>query len=82
MNFNLPRGYALSTAPTITANWDAPSGQEWTVPLGFGISKTTVFNGRPTQLAVQDDYNVKRPDGSGGQTLRLVYSLLFPSAKP
>lgn len=82
VNFNLPRGYALSTAPTITANWDAPSGQQWTVPLGFGISKTTVFSGRPTQLGVQYYYNVKRPDGSGGQTLRLVYSLLFPTAKP
>ena len=53
VNYNLPRGYALSTSPAITANWDAPSGQQWTVPLGFGISKTTVFNGRPTQLAVQ-----------------------------
>lgn len=82
VNYNLPRGYALTTAPSITANWDAASGQEWTVPMGFGISKTTVFNRRPTQLAVQYYYNVTRPDGSAGQTLRLVYSLLFPTAKP
>ena len=51
-------------------------------PEGLRISKTTVFNGRPTQLAVQYYYNVKRPDGSAGQTLRLVYSLLFPTTKP
>ena len=82
MNYNLPRGYALSTAPTITANWNAASGQQWTVPIGLGVSKTTVFNRQPTQLGVQYYYNAKRPDGSAGQMLRLVYSLLFPTAKP
>jgi hypothetical protein len=40
------------------------------------------MDSRPTQLAVQYYYNVKRPDGGAGQTLRLVYSLLFPTAKP
>ena len=44
VNYNFGKGYALAFAPTITANWDAPSGKEWTVPLGFGISRTTVFN--------------------------------------
>jgi hypothetical protein len=82
INYNLPRGYALAFAPVISANWDAPSGQEWTVPLGLGITKTTVFNRRPMNVGVQYYYNVERPDGAAGQTLRFVVSLLYPSAKP
>jgi len=72
---------SLRAHPAITANWDAPSGQEWTVPLGIGISRTTVFNRRPIQLGVQYYYNVEHPDGAAGQTLRFVVSLLYPSAK-
>ena len=34
INYNLKRGWAISTAPAITANWDAGTGQVWTVPLG------------------------------------------------
>ena len=49
------KGYAIAFAPSITANWDAASGQQWTVPLGIGIgiSRTTVFNRGPMTLGVQ-----------------------------
>jgi hypothetical protein len=82
VNYNFGKGYAIAFAPSITANWDAPSGQEWTVPLGFGISRTTVFNRRPITVGVQYYYNVEHPDGAAGQTLRFVVSLLYPTAKP
>ena len=51
------------------------------MPLGIGISRTTVFNRRPIQLGVQYYYNLEHPDGAAGQTLRFVVSLLYPSAK-
>ena len=51
VNFNFGKGWAISTVPIITANWDAESGQQWTVPVGAGISRTTVFSGRPMVLA-------------------------------
>jgi hypothetical protein len=44
VNYNFGTGWALASAPLNTANWDAEDGQQWTVPLGIGISKTTVFN--------------------------------------
>ena len=40
VNFNFGKGWALSTVPVITANWDAESGQKWTVPVGAGIGRT------------------------------------------
>jgi hypothetical protein len=78
VNYNFGHGWALAFAPIITANWNAPSGSEWTVPLGFGFSRTTVFNRRPISLGVQYYYNVERPDGAAGQQLRFLVSFLFP----
>lgn len=82
VNFNFGKGWALATAPLNTANWDADERQQWTVPLGLGISKTTVFNGRPMSLGVQYYYNVERPDGVAATQLRFVVSLLYPASKP
>ncbi len=48
------------------------------VPLGVGVTRTTVFNHRPMNLGVQYYYNVERPDGSAGQQLKFVVSLLYP----
>jgi hypothetical protein len=53
----------------------------WAVPLGLGISGTTVFNRRPMTLGLQYYYNVERPDGSGASQLRFVISLLYPKTK-
>ena len=78
VNYNAGGGWALSFAPIMTANWNASDGNEWTVPLGLGVTKTTVFNHRPINVGVNYFYNVKRPEGTAGQQLRLVLSLLFP----
>ena len=34
VNYNLSKGWYLTTTPTITANWEADSGEKWTVPVG------------------------------------------------
>lgn len=80
VNYNFGGGWALATAPIITANWDAPDGNQWTVPVGLGITKTTVFNRRPMNIGFQYYSNVERPDGSAGQTFRFVIALLYPQA--
>jgi hypothetical protein len=66
----------------ITANWDAPSGEEWTVPLGAGISKTTAFNRRPMSLSMQYYHNLEHPTASASDQLRFQISFLYPSALP
>ena len=78
VNFNLGHGWAMSFSPLMTANWDAEEGNEWTVPLGMGLTRTTVFNRRPMNLGVTYYYDVERPDGAAGQQLRFVVSLLYP----
>lgn len=81
LNFNFGQGWAISSAPLNTANWDAEDGQQWTVPLGVGITKTTVFSGRPMTVGVQYYHNVTRPDSAAASQLRFVLSLLFPTAR-
>ncbi|HEX2442612.1 MAG TPA: hypothetical protein VHJ77_01610 [Vicinamibacterales bacterium] len=78
INYNFGKGYALSFSPVMNANWDAPDGQQWTVPVGIGITRTTVFNRRPMNIGVQYYYNVERPDGSAGHQLRFVIAPLYP----
>ncbi len=81
VNFNFGKGWALATAPSITANWDAASGQQWTVPVGGGISRTLVFNRQPMTLGFQYYYNVKRPDNAASTTVRFVVAYIFPQKR-
>jgi len=78
LNYNFGRGWALSVAPVMTANWKAASGEQWTVPIGLGITRTVVFNGRPMSLGVSYYNNVKGPEAGPGQLLRFSISLLYP----
>lgn len=78
VNYNFGPGWALGFAPLITANWDADSGQQWTVPLGLGITRVTVLGARPMNVGIQYYYNVKRPDGAPAYQLRFIVALLFP----
>jgi hypothetical protein len=81
VNYNFGGGWAMSFSPAITANWDASAGNQWTVPLGLGITKTTIFNGRPMNVGLQYFANVKRPEGSAGYQLRFAISLLYPEKR-
>jgi hypothetical protein len=78
VNYNFDKGWAISTGPVITANWDAAPGDRWTVPLGLGISRTTVFNHRPMVVGLQIYHNVERPRLAAANTVRFFVTLLYP----
>jgi hypothetical protein len=78
INYNFRLGWSVSFAPAITANWSAPSGQQWTVPLGAGVSKITVVGKQPINLSFQYYHNVERPDNAGADQVRMVVAFLFP----
>ena len=82
INYNFARGWAVTFAPILTADWNAASGQEWTVPLGLGLTKTTVFNRRPMTIGGQYYYNVVRPDAGPSSQLRIQVALLYPTGRP
>lgn len=78
LNYNLKRGWSLAYAPSITANWNAASGQQWTVPVGIGVSKVDMIGKQPVSLSLQYYHNVVRPDAAGSYTVRMAFALLFP----
>lgn len=82
INYNFKGGWSLAFAPIITANWSADSGDEWTVPLGIGVSKVTAIGRQPVSLSMQYYHNIERPTGSGANTLRLAWAFLFPTPQP
>jgi hypothetical protein len=42
----------MTTGASITANWDAGDGEKWAIPVGLGISRTTIFAKRPISLSI------------------------------
>ena len=82
MNFNIPKGWSISTSPVITANWSADDGDEWTVPLGIGVGKITAIGRQPVSIGMQYYHNVERPDQGAANQFRFVFSPLFPIQRP
>jgi len=78
VNYNLPGGWYVGSAPIITANWKAPSGEEWTVPIGVQGGKITRLGKLPVNLQLGVFYNVERPAGGPDWNLRLQIQFLFP----
>jgi hypothetical protein len=77
VNYNIKGGWAISTAPTITANWTLAQNK-WTVPVGAGVSKTFKNDGQLMQLSAFYYTAVTRPLTSPQTTLRVSWSLLWP----
>ena len=81
VNYNFGKGWALSTAPSITANWDIHTGQKWTVPYGGGITRTLVFAGQPMSLGFQYYYAPVRPSNAASSTVRFNVVLIYPQRR-
>ena len=78
VNYNLSDGWYLITAPIITANWEAESGNRWTVPVGGGAGKVFVAGKQPMNVNFQVYYNVEKPDFVGDWSTRFQVQFMFP----
>lgn len=78
INYNLPNGWYLTSAPIITANWEADSGDRWTVPFGGGFGKIFRIGKQPINAQMQAFYNVEKPTYGADWTLRFQLQFLFP----
>ena len=68
----------MTTAPIITADWTAPSGQQWTVPVGGGFGRVFKIDGQAYNASIAAFYNAVRPNNTADWNLRLSFALLFP----
>lgn len=78
INYNLKKGWSLSTGPTITANWKGSSGNVWTVPVGGGVGRVMRLGYQPVNIGAQFYRNATYPTSGSPWSMRLSISLLFP----
>jgi len=78
INYNMDNGWYLTSAPIITANWEADSNNTWTVPFGGGIGKIFRIGKQPLNAQVSAYYNVEKPASGADWQLRLQLQMLFP----
>lgn len=78
VNYNFGGGWYASTAPVITANWEADNDDEWTVPVGGGVGRVFRMGKQNVNMKMAYYYNVTKPDFGAQWDMQLTFFLLFP----
>ena len=78
INYNLSGGRYFTSSPLITANWEADSGEQWTVPLGLGYGKIFKLGNAPVNGQISLYHNVEGPANGADWQLRLQLQFMFP----
>lgn len=79
VNYNMKKGWFLTSSPIVSANWNASSGNIWLVPFGGGFGRIFKVAAQPMNGSISAYYNVARPQPiSPTWQLRLQLALLFP----
>lgn len=78
INYNLKKGWYISVSPIITANWQASSGNVWTVPVGGGVGRVMKLGFQPVNISAAFYGNPVSPLGASTWSMRLQIALLFP----
>jgi hypothetical protein len=77
INYNTP-DYYLNSSPTMSYNWNASSGEAWTVPIGGGIGKVLRFGDTPVDMRLSAYWNVEAPESAADWFTEFHVKLLFP----
>ena len=71
-------GWTIHYNNIISYDWNASSGNAWTVPLGLGVSKAIAFqSGVGLEPVLGYYYNAARPEGAADHTIKWAVTLLF-----
>lgn len=78
VNYNMKKGWYLTTSPIITANWRAANNSVWNVPFGGGVGRIMKLGFQPVNITAQFYGNAVHPPGASPWGMRLQFVLLFP----
>ncbi|MFZ9032725.1 MAG: transporter [Anaerohalosphaeraceae bacterium] len=78
VNYNLDKGWYLTSQPVITANWNADSGDRWTIPVGGGVGKIMKIGNQPVNIRLASYWNADKPDGGPDWSIVFAFQLMFP----
>jgi len=82
-SYNLPRGWYLTSNPTIIADWTQPTSQRWLVPIGGGPGRSFNIGKQAVDSNLTFYWNAVRPGNplSPKWQLNLEFTFLFPTPK-
>lgn len=63
--YALGNAWQIESNPVILYDWEAVSGNKWTVPVGLGVSKTVMLGGMPMKLGLEVQKHVASADRFG-----------------
>ena len=78
INYNFDRGWYVSATTSITANWEADSGDEWTVPLGGGVGRLVRFGKQPVDFKLMTYWHAEKPRFGADWYMQFTVKFLFP----
>ena len=78
VNYNLANGWYLTSAPINTANWEADSGEQWTIPIGGGVGKIMKWGKLPVNGQISAYNNIESPADGADWQFRIQLQFLFP----
>ncbi|HEY4961959.1 MAG TPA: neuromedin U [Terriglobales bacterium] len=78
VNYNMKGGWYVTTAPIITADWRASSGNQLTLPFGGGFGRIMKIGFQPVNMQLQFFGNAKYPTGSSPWGMRFQIAFLYP----
>jgi hypothetical protein len=65
INFFFKGGWNVGYSGNIFADWEAPSNNRWTVPIGAAVGKVFKFGRLPVKISLAGQYMVVQPDPIG-----------------
>ena len=77
--YQLGGGWYLNSAPIITVDWQAESGQRWKVPFGAGAGKVMFVGKLPVNVQAGAYTFVEKPDVGPDWQLRVQVQFLLPT---
>jgi hypothetical protein len=78
INYNMKKGWYVTTAPIITADWKASSGNALTLPFGGGFGRIMRIGFQPVNAQLQFFGNAKYPTGGSTWSMRFQLAFLYP----
>jgi len=76
----IPGAMSIGMGPTISIDWNADSGNQITLPIALGITKTIRIGKIPLKLRFEPQYSLIKPDDIGSRwNFRLQITPVIPS---
>ncbi|HSY65173.1 MAG TPA: hypothetical protein VK829_11270 [Terriglobales bacterium] len=82
-SYNLPRGWYLTSNPTIVADWTQPTTERWLLPIGGGAGRSFSIRKQAADSNLTLYWNAIRPANQFSPKWQLIleFTFLFPIPK-